>query len=85
MWTSERRLYLDKAGNVVEADDPTRTSLLVSAGGQIPLAQARALGLVRDPKPMPAEPVAEPVAKAVEPAKDKAVKAPAKTKAKAKK
>lgn len=45
-WTANRRLYLNKAGTVVEADDPARTSLLVAEGGSLPLEQARALGLV---------------------------------------
>jgi hypothetical protein len=45
-WTADRRLYLDKDGNVVEADDPARATLLVNAGAALPLDQARALGLV---------------------------------------
>lgn len=45
-WTADRRLYLDKNGKVVEADDPGRVSLLVAQGGSIPLVQAEALGLV---------------------------------------
>lgn len=47
-WTANRRLYLDKNGKAVEADDPARVSLLVAAGAAIPLAQARALGLVEE-------------------------------------
>lgn len=46
LWTSDRRLYLDKAGKAVEADDPSRVSLLVAAGGTIPLADAEKYGLV---------------------------------------
>lgn len=46
MWTSERRLYLDQDGNVVEADDPKRASLLVGQGGQLPLADAERYGLL---------------------------------------
>lgn len=46
MWTADRRLYLDKEGKAVEADDPSRTSLLVAEGGSIPLDQAAQLGLV---------------------------------------
>lgn len=46
LWTSDRRLYLDKDGKVVEADDPTRQSLLVAQGGTIPLADAEKYGLV---------------------------------------
>lgn len=60
-WTADRRLYLDKAGAVVEANDPTRARLLVPAGGTLPIARARALGLVVEPaaeepkgKPAPA-------------------------------
>lgn len=45
LWTSDRRLYLDKDGKVVEADDPTRQSLLVAQGGTIPLADAQRYGL----------------------------------------
>lgn len=46
LWTSDRRIYLDAAGAAVEADDPTRVSLLVAAGGTIPLTEAERLGLV---------------------------------------
>lgn len=45
-WTSPARLYLDKQGNVVGAKDPTKHTLLVAAGGEIPLRRAKALGLV---------------------------------------
>lgn len=46
-WTSDRRLFLDAAGKVVEADDPTRATLLVAAGNDLPLEQAERLGLVQ--------------------------------------
>lgn len=46
MWTADRRLYLDKDGKAVEANDPARSSLLVAEGGSIPLDQAAQLGLV---------------------------------------
>lgn len=46
MHTSDRRLYLDGDGNVVEADDPRREKLLVGKGGQIPEADARRYGLI---------------------------------------
>lgn len=59
IWTSDRRLYLDKAGAVVEAADPTKATLLVPAGGTLPLEQARALGLVAEPAPA-AEPKGKP-------------------------
>lgn len=47
MWTADRRLYLDKDGKVVEADDPSRASLLVAQGGTIPLADAERYGLIK--------------------------------------
>jgi hypothetical protein len=52
MYVADRRLYLDKDGKVVEADDPTRQSLLISSGGTMPEADARRLGLmdVDEPK-----------------------------------
>jgi hypothetical protein len=46
MWTSDRRLYLDKDGKVVEADDPARQSLLIAAGGSMPLEAAQRYGLI---------------------------------------
>jgi hypothetical protein len=46
MYTADRRLYLNAEGKVVEADDPTRASLLVGQGGTLPLDQAQRLGLV---------------------------------------
>lgn len=51
MWTAPRRLYLDDAGNVVEADDPKRVSLLVAQGGVLPLDRAEQLGLVKAAEP----------------------------------
>lgn len=46
LWTADRRLYLDRAGKLVEADDPTRATLLAAGpGATIPYAQAEALGL----------------------------------------
>lgn len=47
-WTSDRRLYLDADGNVVEANDPAKRTLLVSAGGKLTEERARELGLVTD-------------------------------------
>lgn len=49
-WTADRRLYLDKDGKVVEADDPTRARLLIAQGGALPIEQAKALGLVVEEK-----------------------------------
>ena len=46
LWTSDRRIYLNAEGKAVEADDPTKQSLLVAQGGTIPLADAEKYGLV---------------------------------------
>jgi hypothetical protein len=58
VWTANRRLYLDKAGRVVEADDPNRASLLVPAGGALPLDRARELGLLGEAETLGAAPTA---------------------------
>lgn len=47
-YIANRRLYLDKDGKVVEANDPTRATLLVGVGGALPEARARELGLIDD-------------------------------------
>ncbi len=57
-YVANRRLYLDKDGKVVEANDPTRATLLVPAGGTLPEQQARDLGLLvveEKAQPAPAE------------------------------
>ena len=46
VWTSDRRLYLDAAGTVVEEGDPASATLLVIEGGTLDMARARELGLV---------------------------------------
>jgi hypothetical protein len=43
---SDRRLYLDKDGNVVEHDDPTAATLLVGEGCELPDELAKQYGLV---------------------------------------
>lgn len=48
LWTSDRRLYLNANGQVVEADDPTRVSLLVRAGGTMLRSEAERLGLLAE-------------------------------------
>lgn len=53
---SDRRLYLDAEGKVVEADDPSRAQLLVSKGGEIPMEDARRYGLVGDAQEAPTAP-----------------------------
>lgn len=71
-YVATERLYLDKDGKVVKAGNPNRATLLVAAGGTLPEAQARELGLL----------VVEEEAKAKEaPAENKARK-PAENKAK---
>jgi predicted O-methyltransferase YrrM len=50
LWTADRRLYLDAAGKVVEADNPARASLLVAQGGTILMDDAIRYGLVAEPK-----------------------------------
>ena len=54
-FTSDRRLYLDKYGKVVEADDPTKLTLLVGEGGTIPMARAKELGLTEPVEAAPDE------------------------------
>lgn len=46
IYIADRRLCLDGDGDVVEADDDTRVSLLVADGGVLPIERAIALGLV---------------------------------------
>lgn len=52
VWTADRRLYLNDKGEVVEADDPARVSLLVATGGTIPMVDAERYGLLTS-KPAP--------------------------------
>jgi pyruvate dehydrogenase E2 component (dihydrolipoamide acetyltransferase) len=44
-YISDKRLYLDKDGKVVDENDPNRTTLLVPAGGRLPTERAEELGL----------------------------------------
>lgn len=64
MWTADRRLYLDKDGKVVEANDPTRVRLLIAAGGNMTLEDAERYGLIATPatkaKPAPANKAKQP-------------------------
>lgn len=50
-WVADRRLYLDKDGNVVEGKGSNRVSLLVAAGCTMPIEQARKYGLVKAAEP----------------------------------
>lgn len=59
MWTSDKRLYLDSNGNVVAANHPDKLTLLVREGGQMPMAQAVALGLVANKEAKPEAEVSE--------------------------
>jgi hypothetical protein len=44
-YTADRDLYLDRSGQVVEASDPTRSTLLARAGQTVPRARADELNL----------------------------------------
>lgn len=50
-YTADRRLYLNKDGKVVEADDPTRTTLLVGKNGRLSAEDAAKYGLMNQPAP----------------------------------
>ena len=45
--TSDRRLYLDKAGKVVEHDNPAKASLLVAQGGILSDEDAAKYGITQ--------------------------------------
>jgi hypothetical protein len=60
-WIADRRLYLDKDGNMVEADNPARVRLLIHTGQTMTEADARKYGLINN------EPVAETAEKAMSP------------------
>lgn len=44
-YTADRRLYLDKDGKLVEADNPARATLLVAKGGKLSAEDAAKYGL----------------------------------------
>jgi DNA uptake protein ComE-like DNA-binding protein len=46
-YISSRRVYLDKSGNVVEANDPGKLTLLVAAGGSLSREDAERYGLLK--------------------------------------
>lgn len=50
-WVSDRRLWLDANGAVVEDGDPAAAFLLVTKGGTLPLNVAKSHGLVTEPEP----------------------------------
>jgi pyruvate/2-oxoglutarate dehydrogenase complex dihydrolipoamide acyltransferase (E2) component len=75
-YIATERLYLDKDGKVVKADDPTRASLLIGEGGRLPIERAEELGLTGD---MTLE--ENPREKAISAAENKAVAGPSATKA----
>ena len=83
MWTSEEALFLNAAGEVVGAKDPSKLTLLVRAGGSIPVEEAKRYGLIQprelaegemlEEAPLPAGVTVEPEGeKAEESAADKA-------------
>ena len=62
-FTLSERLYTDKDGKVVKADDPNRLRLLGNAGGTIPMAEAKRLGLAdADGQPVESRPAEAPEA-----------------------
>ena len=63
VYTADERLYLDAEGKVVKAADPGATTLLVPAGGDLPIERAQELGLVKQ--------AAKPADKARKAAEDK--------------
>jgi pyruvate/2-oxoglutarate dehydrogenase complex dihydrolipoamide acyltransferase (E2) component len=72
-YIASARLYLDKDGKVVDENDPNRTTLLVPAGGRLPIERAEELGLTnleREENP-----------KEVKPGENKMVAGPSATKA----
>jgi hypothetical protein len=72
-YKADQRYYLNSKGQAVPEGDPDAQSLLVAAGNEIPLADARRYGLVQEEE----EAAAEPQSKAVDAAPaNKAVKAP---------
>ncbi len=61
-WETNRDLYLDKEGGVVEAGDPAAAFLLARKGRIIPEAQMQQYGVKKKP-PAKAKPKAEDKAK----------------------
>lgn len=60
MFKADRRIYLDKDGKAVEADDPARATLLIAEGQSMPIADARRYGLVAEEASTPAPDQGEP-------------------------
>jgi hypothetical protein len=47
-YVSDKRVYVDRDGKVVDEKDPARHTLVVAAGGSIPHERALELGLVKE-------------------------------------
>ncbi len=47
VWIADRRIYLNALGEVVEAGDPSKLTLLVAQGCGLPMSEAVRLGLAR--------------------------------------
>ena len=45
---SDKRVYADKDGNLVDAKDPARHTLVVAEGGSLSQDKARSYGLLKD-------------------------------------
>jgi hypothetical protein len=74
MYHATKRIYLNRADQVCEENDPDAATLLVGVGGTLSDAQARKYGLVQDDASAPEAP-AESKAVA-EPPHTKAMRAP---------
>ena len=89
MWQADKRLYVNRAGDkVVPENSPEAARVLVGESGEIPIADAERLGLVKvkdavvqnvetepTPKPEPEpEPVPEPEEKELDQSPNKARK-----------
>lgn len=77
MWTSQERIYLNSKGEPCDHKDSDKQMLLVAVGGQIPLAQAEALGLIKTTVEAAPEPVSEPEAEPEAETPETAEEAPA--------
>lgn len=81
---SDRKLWRTRDGEIVEDSDPRKSgaSLFITKGGTLPIAEARRLGLVDEPKAEQQEPeAAEQEEKAIDgPVENKAILSPAENK-----
>lgn len=80
-WKSDRRLFLNEMGAVVEDGDPAARFLLVAKGGSIPMEVAKQHGLVEEaPEQSPEQSKSEDVMKSESTVEQKHVDGPPETK-----